>query len=104
MNPQYLSQRLQEVKIKNLQSSVKARPMPSYAQMAKNVGNSLMKNTISVVQGNELRLSKEEAEKRESICKSCEFYEKSSSRCTKCGCFLAVKTYLKAEHCPVGKW
>lgn len=104
MNPEYLSHRLQEVKIKNLQTSIKGRSMPSYAQMAKNVGSSLIKNTISVVQGNDLRLSKEEAERRQNICNSCPFFENSSSRCTKCGCYLAVKTYLKAEHCPIGKW
>ena len=104
MNPEYLSHRLREVKIKKLQSSNKNGPMPSFGQIAKNVGSSLVKNTISVVQGNDLKLSGNEAEKRLEICKSCEFFEKNAQRCSKCGCYMAVKTYLKAEHCPVGKW
>ncbi len=104
MNSDYLNRRLQETKIKNLQSSNKSGSMPSYVQMARNAGSSLLRNSISVVQGNDLRLSKEEAERRQNICNSCPFFEKSSSRCGKCGCYLAVKTYLKAEHCPVGKW
>jgi hypothetical protein len=104
MNPEYLSHRLKEVKIKRLHSSNKGSNMPSYAQIAKNVGSSLVKNTISVVQGNDLKISSEEAQKRLDICKTCEFFDKNSQRCSKCGCYLSVKTYLKAEHCPIGKW
>jgi hypothetical protein len=32
------------------------------------------------------------------------FFDSLSERCSRCGCFLSVKTYLKAEKCPVGKW
>lgn len=37
-------------------------------------------------------------------CEPCEFYRASDKRCSKCGCFLAVKTAWKSQHCPVGKW
>lgn len=43
-----------------------------------------------------------ESEGRFEVCRACEFYR--AERCLKCGCFLRVKTYLRAEHCPVGKW
>mgnify|MGYP000326126398 CR=1 FL=1 len=61
MSPEHLNKRLQEVKIKQLQSSNKSGLMPSYGQIAKNVGSSLVKNTISVIQGNDLKISNEEA-------------------------------------------
>lgn len=104
MSPEHLNKRLQEVKIKQLQSSNKGGLMPSYGQIAKNVGSSLVKNTISVIQGNDLKISNEEAQKRLDICKACVFFDKNAQRCSKCGCYLSVKTYLKAERCPVGKW
>lgn len=72
--------------------------------MARNVGSSIVKNVVSVAKGNDLKISSEEAEKRLGICKTCQFFDKTSQKCSKCGCYLAVKTYLKAEHCPVHKW
>lgn len=52
---------------------------------------------------------------RRDICRVCEFAEMrktgegktgltSFSRCEKCGCFIAPKTTLSGEKCPIGKW
>lgn len=78
--------------------------MPSNFQMAKNLANSVAKNVKSVIAGNSLKVSSDEANKRKNICNSCAFFNKSQERCTKCGCNMAIKTYLKAERCPLGKW
>jgi hypothetical protein len=104
MNPDFLKRRLEETRQRQLQSSNKKLSMPSASQMAKNFGRSVVNNAVSVAQGNDLRLTPEEANRRLSICRGCEFFEALSQRCSRCGCFLAVKTYLKAEKCPVGKW
>ena len=45
-----------------------------------------------------------EIEKRISICESCEFYIKSTTKCKKCGCFMKIKTKFKAMSCPIQKW
>ena len=37
------------------------------------------------------------------ICLGCEFF-KDSGRCSKCGCFMKVKTQFIHASCPVGKW
>ena len=39
---------------------------------------------------------------RLAICGKCEFSD--GSMCTKCGCYLRLKTILSAWHCPIGKW
>lgn len=78
--------------------------MPSSIQMAKNLGNSLVRNVQSVAAGNPLKVGETEANTRLEICKTCEFFSHQSQRCSKCGCKMAVKTYLKAENCPIGKW
>jgi hypothetical protein len=49
--------------------------------------------------------SKEELQKeRLAICFECPFLNKLTVSCTKCGCFMKLKTKLEAATCPVGKW
>jgi uncharacterized paraquat-inducible protein A len=72
--------------------------------MASNLAQSVVRNVQSLAAGNALRLDENAANQRLNICKGCEFFNQAQERCTKCGCFMAVKTYLKAEKCPVGKW
>jgi hypothetical protein len=73
-------------------------------QIVKNLAGSFIKNANSVLEGNSLKVSDDIKNTRLSICKSCEFFDLQSQRCYKCGCFMAIKTYLKAEKCPIGKW
>lgn len=80
------------------------QPLPSTGTMAKNVAKSLFNNVKSVVKGNAPIIGDDEAARRLEICQACRFYRKSDNRCSKCGCALAVKTHLKAEHCPISKW
>ena len=42
-------------------------------------------------------------EQRMKICKSCENLTKVQT-CTKCGCFMPLKTWFKTFSCPNGKW
>jgi predicted Zn-ribbon and HTH transcriptional regulator len=103
MNKDTLRQRIQENKIMALQRSNKPN-FPSNIQMAKNLGSDIIKNIKSVASGNPLNVPNDVLNNRKSICNSCEFYDKIRERCLKCGCNMAVKTYLKASTCPIGKW
>tara|TARA_B100000925_G_scaffold33189_1_gene21995 strand:+ start:1629 stop:1799 length:171 start_codon:yes stop_codon:yes gene_type:complete len=47
---------------------------------------------------------REIAQARFDICKSCEYFIKEGSRCSKCGCFMKLKCKAKMAHCPVNKW
>lgn len=51
-----------------------------------------------------MKLSEEERDARYDICKGCEHMFKPTSTCKKCGCFMAVKSYLPSAECPLGKW
>jgi hypothetical protein len=104
MDKNALKLSLQKARIDRLQASTKPPQMPSVASMAKNVVHSVVQNVQSVAAGNTLKLSDQEANNRLDICKSCDFFNSTQTRCNKCGCFMAVKTYLKAEKCPIGKW
>jgi hypothetical protein len=58
----------------------------------------------AAVLGHQIVSSKEEIDRRLSICRACEFFQPSGMRCLKCGCFLNLKTRLETEHCPIAKW
>ena len=37
-------------------------------------------------------------------CLQCPLYDVGSEQCIRCTCFVAVKTMLATESCPIGKW
>ena len=47
-------------------------------------------------------IHRDERDKRLDICHDCEHY--TGIRCKICGCFVAAKTWLRHEACPVDKW
>lgn len=102
MNSNHLKKMIQENKIRNLESSNKR--LPSAFQMSKNLGSDIIKNITSVARGNPINAENSEIDKRKSICNSCDFFIKDSQKCSRCGCNMAIKTYLKASTCPIGKW
>jgi hypothetical protein len=48
--------------------------------------------------------SREVRDKRLDICKECERLFKPTYTCKECGCFMALKTWLKEASCPLNKW
>ena len=47
---------------------------------------------------------KELRSSRLDICKNCEFFNKITTQCNKCGCIMSMKTLLADVKCPIGKW
>jgi len=47
-------------------------------------------------------VSRDVREERLAICRMCPEYD--GTRCVRCGCFIAAKTWMPHEKCPVGKW
>ena len=58
--------------------------------------------------GQTVQASEDTFQRRMKICTACEFLDKASQRCGKCGCFVAAqvvgKARLATERCPVNKW
>lgn len=52
----------------------------------------------------EPRATKEEAERRFAICQECPEIIELTSTCSKCGCFMYIKTKIERAACPLGKW
>jgi uncharacterized paraquat-inducible protein A len=94
---------LKKILIENAKN-IKPYKMPTVTQMAKNIVETTVATVKTVANGNSPTVSEEDANKRKSICNGCEAFNKEQERCTKCGCHMAVKTYLRAATCPLGKW
>lgn len=91
-------------KIRDARNQRNEANVPDIKTIVENVGKSVVRNIKSVAAGHHLYVSDEEKSRRLSICKNCEFFDVGQNRCNKCGCYLAFKTWLKAEKCPIDNW
>lgn len=103
MDKNQIKKAIQQNRINQLASSSKPN-FPSVGQMAKNFSTDVVKTVKSVVAGNSPTSDQKEAERRKAICNTCEYFNKPQDRCTKCGCYMAFKVYVKASSCPMNKW
>jgi len=78
--------------------------MPSLLEQAQNAAKAAGRFVQAGVSGNKLLVGDQEKERRLTICKGCEFFNKSRVRCAKCGCSLKIKLKLITEDCPDGRW
>lgn len=53
---------------------------------------------------NENYTNRQVRSERFDICKECDRLFKPTRTCKECGCFMAMKTWLKGAYCPLGKW
>jgi len=77
---------------------------PSITTQIINVVSSVGRIVDDAIHGKQILVSEEEKINRLNICRECEWFESENERCKKCGCWLAIKTYMKSEHCPINKW
>lgn len=78
--------------------------LPPATTMAKNLISSIGQVAKQAIQGKGVYNNEEIAQRRLGRCNKCEFFRKSDQRCSRCGCWMAVKTYLKAMECPLKYW
>lgn len=48
--------------------------------------------------------SAEVAEERMKLCRDCEQFQPTISRCKLCGCMMVAKTKMMDSSCPADKW
>jgi hypothetical protein len=78
--------------------------LPPITEQAKNLAGAIGRTANALIEGKQIKRSNQEQDKVLGICRECEFYIKEKQRCSKCGCYLAMKIKLEQEVCPVGKW
>lgn len=82
-------------------------PVPAYppiAVQAGNVAGAVVRVVGTAASGQSVFAPDEEQSRRLTICRGCENFD--VGRCRICGCNLALKVWLKTEHCPLEppKW
>jgi len=50
------------------------------------------------------QVTDEEIARRMETCRTCEHFIQGQNRCELCGCFSALKSRMRSQHCPQGKW
>jgi len=88
----------------SLPNNLEKKDLPSLKEMAFGLTEAIKENITNAVMNGVLLASEEEKEKRFETCLNCEFLMHKQSRCLKCGCYMNLKTRLKASKCPIGKW
>lgn len=77
---------------------------PSTFQMARNLAKEIWNTGKKAARGLPIIVSTEVGFQRLQTCEGCDRFDKESSRCHECGCFMKTKTQLAAASCPLGKW
>jgi hypothetical protein len=72
--------------------------------MAKGFVGSAKDIISGVVVGEGLIASDEVHAHRMKVCGGCEFFLKEDKRCSKCGCFMEVKSKFIKTTCPLDRW
>jgi hypothetical protein len=76
-----------------------------YLEEKKDREEKLAKVSIfDILDKNKYSNNKMEIDKRISICEGCEHFIKITKQCSRCGCFMKLKTRLTDASCPIGKW
>lgn len=73
------------------------------AEKMKKVRDAVEQTAINAIPES-AKVPEEISQSRWDICSNCEFLYKPTNTCKKCGCFMVLKTTLKAASCPIKKW
>jgi len=77
---------------------------PSAFQQARNLAKEMWKTGKNAAKGLPVLVSAEEGFQRMETCEGCDRFDKETSRCKECGCFMKTKTQLASATCPLNKW
>lgn len=80
----------------------KSKVMPSVLEQAKNLALSVANVLAYARTTGKVKAEPQTIAIRVDLCHKCRHL--AETRCTVCGCFIALKAGLQAESCPLRKW
>jgi hypothetical protein len=86
-----------------LRDQFRPKSPPPVSVMAVNLARAAVGEVVARATG-VAKLDAGEIERRMAICRGCENFIHGQNRCSLCGCFAALKSRMRSQHCPVGKW
>jgi len=76
--------------------------MPNAVSMAKDLASTALNAMRMAIRNGDILAQEDIVKKRITACNTCD--NKLGVRCTKCGCYISLKTAVAAATCPIGKW
>ncbi len=77
--------------------------LPGLPAMAANLATAATQEAVAIAR-QAPPVSPEEVSQRLARCTACDRFLPVEQRCALCGCFVAFKSRLRSQNCPVGKW
>jgi|3_EtaG_2_1085321.scaffolds.fasta_scaffold00721_4 hypothetical protein len=77
---------------------------PSKLSMIRSAAKQFYYSAKSAKQGLPVFVSSDIAQERYQTCEECDMFDKNTTRCKECGCFMRVKVNLANTKCPIDKW
>ena len=91
------------VAMADLRDRFRPKTPPPVAAMAANLARSAADEVKAWIAGMP-QLDTGEIDRRMTTCRECDNFIHGQNRCALCGCFAALKSRLRSQHCPAGKW
>jgi len=86
----------------NCGKNKKRAQMPHFAKQVENAASAAGRVMTNAVTGQRILVDSKVRKKRLEICQACDRCD--GSRCSECGCYVAAKTTLTSEECPLNQW
>lgn len=77
---------------------------PSVFRQARNLAKEMWKTGKNASKGLPVIVPTEVGFQRLRTCEECDRLEKTTYRCSECGCFMKTKSQLASASCPLNKW
>jgi hypothetical protein len=100
------SERLQIKEVDSILETEKTslHTFPSAFQQARNLAKEVWKTGKRAARGLPVLVPTEVGFQRLLTCEGCDRFDKDTSRCAECGCFMKTKSQLASASCPLNKW
>ena len=77
---------------------------PPFFQQARGFAKEIWETGKRAANALPILVPAETAFQRMETCQGCEKFDKNTSRCSACGCFMKTKSHLASATCPLSKW
>ncbi len=92
------------VKKRVLSTTVVPTMLPPLTEQIANASHALLRAGKALLTGRPLQRSQAQQEACLAVCAACDRWDDQAGRCLECGCYMALKSRLATEQCPLGRW
>jgi len=84
--------------------SMDTNDLAELANQLKSLKETMNQVKLGALKGERIVAKKPLWQQRQDVCDQCEYYQIPQNICSKCGCFMKIKTKINHAKCPLDKW